>query len=610
MRFLSNMIFDFSLVLSPSASGELVANPFHANYLKNVDYHQGIVEGKHFKAEYFAHPDPDGEGVYFESGIYVFLLGRIYPNKKLSGETKLGTPQIALREVVKLYLKYREELVNYLKGFYVLVLVDENYKECLAFTSRSGLYKLYYSLEGERLLLSTSLSSVKLNKKEPGISDEVGIIQHGLFEHPLGTRTSVQSIKLLDNYRYLSYDFHFLKVKSKAIDLPVHDLGKSLYNWPETYRELPNEFNRVLDTIVPKTIFNCALTGGFDSRTIVSYLVNRPELEYRLYSWAADERWHDVEVAKSIAGKLGKSYQAILLNDDMLDNYCYYAAQHIYWTDGLGSINRTNQMYSHWQLSQYSRDVMTGYFGSELFRPMSRQNIMISETFVDSYLHPDRKSKVKEALRSLAQSSPFSREFIERHLDETVEDSYSYFREMDLTPEKGYNLLIYLIKTGFWKFFGQEFHAQRIHNCIHSPYMDDDFIDFLLQTPVWEIHRKTYRFDPRSMLRGQAFYLPILKANSSLLMNHPTNRGFSPADFESWLFPLNVAVKHHFHKKKLLKRNIMGFNSKAWNKLVYATDSATITRKGDIFGELTQDHLKSGFWYSLKRYLETEELSG
>lgn len=603
------MVFDFCVVMSPTGSVEFTPNLTHAKYLQNVEYQRGIIDGKNFRAEYFNHPDTKGEAISHKAGIYVFLIGKLYPNKKLRSEMKTDFEQMYHSDIVELYLKYGADIVSFLKGIFVLVLIDENLNKCIAFTSRSGLYKLYYCREAQRLILGSSLNSVKHNQLEPGEIDRVGIIQHGLFQHPLGNRTDATGIKVLDNFSYLVYDCSKLEVKRKA-ELLIPDTGNDEYTWFETYETLPLEFNGSLNEIVPYSKFNCALTGGFDSRTILSYLVNRPDLEYRLYSWAADERWHDVEVARSIAQKLGLSYSAILLNNDMLDKYCYYAAQHIYWTDGLGSINRTNQMYSHWLLSQYSRDVMTGYFGSELFRPMGRHNIMISETFVDTYLNPDRKSAIRKALLDMEGSSPFTKGFIAKHLEETIEDTFSYFGEMDVTPEKGHNLLIYLIKTGFWKFFGQEFHAQRIHNRIQSPYMDDDFIDFLLKTPVWSIHRKAYRFDPRSMLRGQAFYLPILKANSTLLMNHPTNRGFSPSDFESWLFPLNVAIKHHFHKKKLLKRNILGFNSRDWNKLVYASDPDTISRKGEIFDILTPEHLKTGFWYSLKRYLEGAESCG
>ncbi len=600
-------MFDFSLTCSIPENLFYTRNAKHPDYLQNVSYYAHLIEGKYFKGEYYNH---DGENCYvMQNGVQYLLVGNIYAKANSPAYRQSGSTKLCINDISQLYNKFGESFFGYVKGIFVLVIIDEEKRKLFGFTGRTGLYKLYYCLDSGRLLISTSLSSIGLNHKANLQLDKISVVQHGLFQHPLGSRTHYSNICILDNNSYLVYDLLELHIQ-KLTNQDIWPDNNSMLSWKDCLAELPNVFNNTLSTIVPHNRFNCALTGGFDSRTILSYLVNRQDLEYRLYSWAADERWHDVEVARSIAQKLGLSYSAILLNNDMLDKYCYYAAQHIYWTDGLGSINRTNQMYSHWLLSQYSRDVMTGYFGSELFRPMGRHNIMISETFVDTYLNPDRKSAIKKALLDMEGSSPFTKGFIAKHLEETIEDTFSYFGEMDVTPEKGHNLLIYLIKTGFWKFFGQEFHAQRIHNRIQSPYMDDDFIDFLLKTPVWSIHRKAYRFDPRSMLRGQAFYLPILKANSTLLMNHPTNRGFSPSDFESWLFPLNVAIKHHFHKKKLLKRNILGFNSRDWNKLVYASDPDTISRKGEIFDILTPEHLKTGFWYSLKRYLEGAESCG
>ena len=597
-------MFDFTIVCSRPEYLTLRKNTTHSAYLNNVDYISDSRNGMNFRSEFYAHTEAKNDGIANEDGLYVFLIGKAYPNNKCQDECGTQDSSITSADILLLYKKHGEGFIRYLKGIFVLVLIDDNKCRSFAYTSRSGLYKLYYCVDGKRLVLATSISSIIQNCLGSVDTDAVGVIQHSLFQHPLGNRTHYNNVKILEGFSYLTYDLDRLEIKN-LVDLPHPGNLTRLYTWEETYQQIPQVFNHVLDTITPTDRFNCALTGGFDSRTVLSRLINRPELKYRLYSWAADERWHDVEVAKSIAEKFGLDYKAILLNNDMLDKYSYYASQHVYWTDGLGSINRTNQMYSHWILSQYSRDIMTGYFGSELFRPLARHNIMISEAFVETYLDTDRKSAIQRAITELVDKSPLDKNFIDQNREATIEETYRYFQDMDITQVKGHNLLLYLIKTGFWKFYGQEFHAQRIHNRINSPYMDDDFIDFLLKTPVWEMHARTHQFDPRAMLKGQAFYLPILKANSIPLMNHATNRGFSPADFESWLYPLNVVVKHQFHKRKLLKRNIMGFNSRAWNKIVYQTDKDVISKQDGIFKELGDESLKSGFWYSMKWYLQT-----
>jgi hypothetical protein len=597
-------MFDFIHIISPDPDISLVHNSLHEKYLFGVNWNSEQVHGVHFKSEYFYHTDVFEEGIEKFNSIYVFYIGNIYTNQYYELLTNKSKHKVKTPELIELYLQYGKELIKYIKGIFVLFIADDSKKNYYAYTSRSGLYKLYYCINDSRLLISTSISSILKNIKNEPELDEVAIIQHSVYEYPLDERTHYKNIKILGNYKYIEYDLYKISI-NPCYELKIPTSSKNLLPWQETYRLLPQEFNQSIDLIIPENKFNCALTGGFDSRTILSYLLTKPNLEYQLYSWSADERWHDVAIAKKIAEDFNLKYTPITLGDEMLDNYYYYSMQQIYWTDGLGAINRANQMYSHFILSKYARDLISGYFGSELFRPLSRNNIMVSENFLNTYLNDNRKMIIVEQITKLKSDAPFKQEFLRNNWDAFIEETNAYFNELDILKDKGNCLFIYFIITGFWKFFGQEFHAQRINTKINTPYIDDDFVDFLLKTPVWKVQHFTNNLLPTNKLRGQAFYIPILKNNSIPLMKIPTNRGFSPIDFESFFYPINVIFKHFSQKRKTKKKNIIGFNSKDWNKIVYNADKETIENISDIFNPLKDNHLKDGFWFSLKKHIIT-----
>ena len=76
-------------------------------------------------------------------------------------------------------------------------------------------------------------------------------------------------------------------------------------------------------------------------------------------------------------------------------------------------------------------------------------------------------------------------------------------------------------------------------------------------------------------------------------------------DFESFFYPINVIFKHFMQKRKTKKKNIIGFNSKDWNRIVYNADKETIENISDIFNPLNDNQLTDGFWFSLKKHIIT-----
>lgn len=595
-------MFDFTQVISLDPAIGVKHNYLHDKHLIDTNHVSKIIKGRQFSSEVFTHTDLQEEGFSRKGNLFVFLVGKAYTNSQFAAERNLSTKPLDASALLEMYIELGEGLIRSIKGIFVVFIADEDKNVYLGYTSRSGLIKLYYHLGQNRLILGTSVSSILNNFADTPQLDEVAILQHGLFEHTLGNRTHFRDIKILDNFSYLKHDHDRTEIK-QFFNLSQKLSEKPSLSWKDTNALSPAIFNKVMDLIVPETLFNSALTGGYDSRTILSYLLSRPGLNFQLYSWAADDRWPDVAVAKKITDRFGLDYLPIKLGEEMLDCYSMFADQHIYWTDGFGSINRTNQMYSHSVLAKYSRLLISGYFGSEILRPLSRHNIMIREVFIDSLISKDRRALIDGTYDEMLDFSGFQLEFMKQHRDEFIGSTLEYFETIDICRNSSLNIFHYLIKTGFWKFYGQEFHAQRINTCIHTPYIDDDFIDFILSTPIIEIHKGNHRIHLTHSLKGQAFYHPIMNANFPALMDIQTNRGFAPKDFKSPLFPMNVLIKFYMSKKQHWKGKIKGFDAAAWNKLAYEANPETVTQQNSVFKPLTAELLKTGFWFSLKKHL-------
>jgi hypothetical protein len=595
-------MFDFVVVISPHEGVKVRHNQRHEEHLEPGDYKYKYYEGNAFSAEAFFHADMPTAGYRVRNQVHVFVTGKVYTNRYHAQQTGKALCLLSDGDILELYMAYGPDMVRRIKGTFAILIADETRNKYYAFVNRSGLIKLFHYTEADKVIVSTSISSILNNMSSSPVVDEVSLIEHGMFGHTFGSNTCFRGIRIQDNFSYLcveglsSQEVAWFSMLGNTSATPSLD-------WEETKRELPRQFASVMDCITPREAFNSAITAGYDSRTVLSYLLGQHHGKYRLYSWAADERYYDVAIARQICERLGLDYIHVQLGDEMLARYPWYSKQHVYWTDGMGSIDRTNQMYSHALLARYSRDLMTGYFGSELLRPLHRLNIMVKELFIDLLLGKSGVTELADVYLNMTSGSGFTSEFLQRNRDEYLERTTKHFMQYSQDSDPGDRMFTYLIKSGFWKFFGQEFHAQRIHTRMQSPYMDDDFVDFLLITAVPQIHRGTYKRDPRLLLRCQALYNPIIKANCPDLMYIPTNRGFAPADYDSWTFPVGLMVKFMLTKHRKHKHKIAGFVGYDWSKLTYNADSKVIESKTDVFAPLTRDMLNDGSWYSLKKWI-------
>lgn len=595
-------MFDFTISISRNRQPDVKSNQSHALHLTSGSYVKYLVRGKGFCGEVFSHSNDERQGYGNRRDIHLFVIGHTYTNREHAGLDNVKQHKLDTTSLLDFYERFGQEMIRYIKGIFVMFIADEQNQRYYAFVSRSGLLKLFYYRDQDRVMLSTSMASLLQNLPNKPVLDNVAVLQHGFFDYTLGTRTHFKDVQILDNLSYLAVEGgsdQVIEYTSMASKLT----GGAPLSWRDTKSLLPSKFNQVMDTIIPAGPFNSAITAGYDSRTVLSYIVLHGITGCRLYSWAADDRYYDVAIAKRIASMLSLDYTHVHLGDDMLANYPFLASQQLYWTDGLGSINRTNQMYSHSILAEFSRELVTGYFGSELLRPLHRLNVMMRSTFMDLLLSKNREQLLESQFADYVRSTGFKDTFLSDHRIDFMHSVLEHMHDLDVESDNGVKVLHYLIRYGFWKFFGQEFHAQRIHTNMHSPYIDDDFIDYILSSCIREIHRGTYKRDPLVLFRSQAMYNPILKRNCAKLMKIPTNKGFAPSDFESALFPLNVLIKFQLNRMKKKKEAVKGFVGYGWHQYVYKAFPRIVNGEDGVFKSLDEHLLQDGAYFSLKKWL-------
>ncbi len=538
----------------------------------------------------------------FENDRYTIIkVGRIFPNFSLQAESSYKN-ELTHQDLADIYKLYQTDIIRKIKGLFVLTIYDKENKCLTAFVNKSGLFKLNWYHRGDNLMLSTNLDSIikNLSKAEP---DHVAIMEQMLFGYPLGDLNIVEDVHVLDNHSFLQYSLASNETKV----VPYYNLSDFLgktgkYNWEQTYRDTPDIFNQITDMFLANDEpINASLTSGFDSRTLLSRnIAHKNRIKY--YSYGATEHSDDVAIPRIMARKLNLDYTWIEFGSDYFSDYDYYANQLMYLTDGIGNIKRSNQMYSHLKLAPMARVCHTGYIGSELLRPNNMMDTNILPAMVD-IVYKDRISDtdISSALSKLPLSvQPSFKEEVSARACDHIRRNLS---EVMIYDQPYLNLYYFTIRYSLWKFFGQEFHASRVFTTVLSPYIDDDFVEYILQTPVPTLNKHAFKRNTHDLRKGQMFYLPILKHNYPKLMHMVTGRGYSPGQLVSPFYPVNIAIP--FLYKRTLYKSLYkhaAYHASDWNKISYKAHSEVFSAQTPFFRELGDSPTLSAE-YSLKKWL-------
>ncbi|MCD4651383.1 MAG: hypothetical protein K8S56_06310, partial [Candidatus Cloacimonetes bacterium] len=437
----------------------------------------------------------------------------------------------------------------------------------------------------------------------------LALIELSMFDYPLQNHSLDNNFNQLDNHSYLVFDETGCREIEYYTYKPFIENSGSL-SWQQTYEQTPVIFNNIMDTITANLHkLNSALTSGFDSRTVLSNLYHQ-DVDTKYYSWGKPGSF-EIEIPKRISRKLGLDYRSILFEKKFIDDYSFYADQTAYWTDGTGNAKRTNVMYSHSQLTSFSRNMMTGYFGSEILRPVAANTTILRPALVKLFFSKYPEKVVEELYQREVKKGFFTTEWLQKHKEEVIDNSLTFYKKSFIYDKRHRDLYHFMLKDTLRKFFGQEYHSCRIHSCMHTPYFDDEFVEFIAQTPIPDLEEDGMDSKSCNLRLGQLFYTPILEKNLPQLMKMITGRLYSPAAVKSPLYPLTVLPGYGLYrfKNKFSKYfpSMNVFSATLWNKNLYKAHSEVFEDSREFLSPVNwkeqQGYSELGKHFAMRRWL-------
>lgn len=399
-------------------------------------------------------------------------------------------------------------------------------------SSLSAIYPIYYSRLGEEILLSSSSFSLASLLDQTSMNRR-NLLERLLFNYTFFDSTWWNEISLLPSHRYLRLDQSGASI---AGDFEVANYFGEVEDYSKkSLQSLAKVFQEETALFFPDAPFGISLTGGFDGRTLVA-AARKANKKFSTYSFGRPGS-SDITFPQAQAPKLNIPYTPILLNEAYLQEKSLGAAEDFMsLSEYNGNLGRPHYAYAAKALSKDIKFILTGNFGSELFRALHEPGVMISQCLIDVFLAQDDswKEKLTEAVKG------WDATYFEEALAGLIQDLDTYLSERQaMDPNHRFYQFVY--DELFRKYFGPELQMQSHYFNNRTPYLSLHLMQALNRT-IWSgVHARLFEQQKSRRMKGQMFYSAFLRYADRQMYHMTTNKAYSPADvLEKWRFPLLV----------------------------------------------------------------------
>ena len=421
-------------------------------------------------------------------------------------------------------------IINNLYGHCYYLFYDRNTRKFLAGNSLFSILPLYYVFDNSRLILSDNAFTLGRHTGRETFSKRF-ILESLLFNYPLFNCSVIEGVSLLPSNSGIVLGRNGFKTgKHTAVeDFFYRDhlpLKGSAFRLTDIFLETIKKY-------LPDQNYFTALTGGFDGRTLTAAGTYHKR-SFSCYCFGTSSS-HDLKLAYEVASKAGIPFFAINLDDVYLKDHSLDEGKNfIISSSGTGTFTRAHYLFAVKQLAGKTRYLVTGNFGSEIFRAVHVPGVVISPNLYSVF----SSGSPAEACQGLWSSS------VMKWLNQAEMSSEMRYLENDITGlpcfKEGYKGLsrnmqfyIFVFEELFRKYFGAEMISQWGSLNNRTPFLDIDFLKELLATEYAGIHSGFFEENPFKRYKGQVLYAHIIRKAFPQLGKILTDKGYKPDDLIS-----------------------------------------------------------------------------
>jgi asparagine synthetase B (glutamine-hydrolysing) len=436
----------------------------------------------------------------------------------------------ALARVGQLYIKLGKEVFKHLRGSFNLFIYDVNKRECILGNDRFGFYPMYHGQSTEYLIFSSKLGSiVNSGLIQLPQADLASLIEHLYFGYVISEHSYVQGVCTLSNASLIKVEKG--KVATDKYWEMTSEYGKDSLSKKHSIDAIDQGLKAAISRIAQvDDALSCSITGGWDSRVVLSYLLPRARKRLYCYSFGANDA-PDVTIPQLISRKESFRYRPFGLDHTYLDNDFIAAAKDtIKLSSGTRNYKRTHYLYALKQMGAHSQHQISGIFGDQVFKVgKPKGNIVLNQVALKCLESNFELDYLNKSLQT------FLKAFLPDHdnkelLSELLYRMVSLKDQFSIYVSASERFVAFRFEINLRRYFGNEASSYNDYALCYSPFTDYDFVKTWLSTFY---AGQLYPFQPATkamQINSGTLYATLVKRNYKPLIYYPTARGYTMAD--------------------------------------------------------------------------------
>ena len=302
--------------------------------------------------------------VYSSNNISIFIVGDVVTDINVKCDYDL------------FYNAVNNNTVQLFGGFFYLIYFDSLTYNIKIYSSLLNILPIYYHINNNELIVTSSVELILNSSTKKFSVDKQYLLERVLFNYGLFNRTYVEGVKLVKtNY--------FIDIKDDAYkEVNQFEITDLFVNKPQKGKNILNDISDHFITnsqkYFPDEKYALSFTGGFDGRTLLA-LSKYYNKNYLTYSFGSSDS-DDVLIPKKQAEVLDLSFNPFYLDENYIENESLKCGfELVNKTEGYASFARAHYLFAVEHLSNETNYMITGNFGSELFRAVHNTGVVISK---------------------------------------------------------------------------------------------------------------------------------------------------------------------------------------------------------------------------------------
>ena len=429
------------------------------------------------------------------------LIARIRKEENI--DLRGGHPKL----IAHLYKTRGNYFVRYLKGAFVVALIDDNAKKAIVVTDRLGSYPIYWSKLPSRLVFASELKAVLRDPQIKAVLNPRAVADYFAFGFLFGDKTLAENISLVPPGSILTYSWEdgVCTIESyfclEELFEPVEE-ERSRYT-----QELVGVFNSCVTRAVRhENRVGMSLSGGLDSRALLSAINGHPS-QISTYTLGV-KGCADEVIAAKLAKIAGTRHDFLELDTRYLTDGLLSLRRMVSLTDGMYLTHGLTENLAVQFLDKAGYSVLLRGHGGELAKAS-----LAWPLHTDQYIHRMQSkdefvSYLLGRVNYISAGIPFRELFEDSRYEHSESGARTSLEKsvagVSLSPA---DLCSYLyLNEQHRRFTIASLELFRNFTEVRMPFVDEEFLRILFRCPAeWrtgtDIHRAIIKANDPSMLR-------------------------------------------------------------------------------------------------------------